>query len=102
MLGILRGDPQFLHVPSDAIYPCPSRFFPGTKVYTNINDFGSGLNRVFPIVKSNAPNERIYHLNYGNQRHLKCYVKFISPPSYIDILVILMDYITFLSDVLCL
>ena len=61
---------------------------------------------VRPIVKANALNERVYKLSYARQGiqfpDLKCYVKFKTPPSYIGILVILMYYITFLSEVKCL
>ena len=53
------------------------------------------------IVKVNATDERFYQLRPAIP-NLTCYVNFITPPSYIGILVILMYNITFLSEVKCL
>jgi len=39
VLGILQGDPQFLHVPSDAIHPSPSWFFPWHHHINNCSHF---------------------------------------------------------------
>jgi len=58
-------------------------------VYKNINSFVSFSNRC-PENSGIAVQD------------LNCYIRFIIPPSYIGILVILMDYITFLSEVKCL
>ena len=58
---------------------------------------------VLPIVKSNAHNERVYQLSYADQRGSRPgYVNFTTNPSYIGILVILLCYITFLSEVKCM
>ena len=55
---------------------------------------------VLPIVKSNPPIECVYQLSYRDKWDFsigfKCYVKFTTRPSYIGILMTLVDYI-FLS-----